>query len=474
MPNPHFKIKVTQRSKGQSAVAGAAYQSGDNLFSEYDQRRKNYHNKQGILHAEILLPSHVPREYADREKLWNSVEEIENQWNSQLARRFVVALPREVPAEMYPEMVREYCEKFFVEKGMICDFAIHNTENDNPHVHIMLTLRAMDENGKWMPKSKKVYDLDSDGNRIRLPSGNWKSHKENTVDWNEQSYAEIWRSGWADIQNKYLELNNRQERVDLRSYKRQGIDKVPTVHMGASVTQMERRGIETNVGNLNRDIQSINRILYAIRKKIKSLTSWIAEFKESAKERQSDHAEQNASPYLGELLNRYMDLRKEERSGWSKFGQSKGNIADMKAVSKAIAYLQNNKLNSLDELDAKIADIGARAGAVNKSIRVAERRIRDIAQIQKSIATCLENKDIRDKYARIGWKTRKALYYESHKEEIDAYNKSFRLLKKMGVELNADISGLKKESAVLTKTIADNKEKLNAINEELKPLKQVR
>ena len=178
--NPHFEIKITKRSKRQSAVAGAAYQSGENLFSEYDQKHKDYRKKEGVVYTEIMLPSHVPPKYADREQLWNAVEAVENQWNSQLARRFVVALPREAPTEMYPQMMQEYCREHFVSKGMCCDFAIHDPDppGHNPHCHIMLTMRAIDENGKWLPKSRKVYDLDENGERIRPPSGNWKSHKE--------------------------------------------------------------------------------------------------------------------------------------------------------------------------------------------------------------------------------------------------------------------------------------------------------
>ena len=107
---------------------------------------------------------------------------------------------------------------FFVSKGMIADFAIHDKGGGNPHAHILLTVRAMHEKGKWLPKSRKVYDLDKNGERIRLASGRWKSHKENTVDWNDRKYAEIWRQGWADMANRYLEANDRPERLDLRSY----------------------------------------------------------------------------------------------------------------------------------------------------------------------------------------------------------------------------------------------------------------
>ena len=154
-------------------MAGAAYQSGEKLFSEYDQKTKNYSGKRGILYTEIMLPAHAPPEYANRETLWNSVEAAEKQWNAQLARRFVLALPKEVSPEQYPQMVRDYCEKHFVSKGMIADFAIHDPAppGHNVHCHVMLTLRAMDETGKWLPKSRKVYDLDENGERIRSSHG---------------------------------------------------------------------------------------------------------------------------------------------------------------------------------------------------------------------------------------------------------------------------------------------------------------
>ena len=230
IPCPHFKITIVKRSQGQSAVAGAAYQSGERLFSEYDQRTKFYNKKKELVHAEIMLPSYAPPGYADRATLWNAVEAVENQWNSQLARRIVLAFPVEVPKEQYLSMIKEFCQEQFVSKGMIADFAIHDKGDGNPHAHILLTLRAMDEHGKWLPKARKVYDLDENGERIRLASGNWKCHKENTVDWNDQKYAEVWRHGWETITNRYLEAAGRPERVDLRSFERQGIDSVRWWH----------------------------------------------------------------------------------------------------------------------------------------------------------------------------------------------------------------------------------------------------
>ena len=227
LPCPHYDIRIVQRSENESAVAAAAYQSGEKLFSEYDQEQKYYSHKSEIVHKEIMLPPHAPSEYADRNTLWNAAEAVEKQWNSQLARRVILAIPRELPTEQYADLLRDYCREFFVSKGMCADFAIHNKGDGNPHAHILLTMRAMDEKGKFLPKSRKVYDLDENGERIRLPSGRWKSHKENTVDWNDQKYAEIWRQGWSDTVNRYLEAAGRTERLDLRSYARQGIDKIP-------------------------------------------------------------------------------------------------------------------------------------------------------------------------------------------------------------------------------------------------------
>ena len=126
MPCPHNEITIVQRSQRQSAVAAAAYQSGEKLFCEYDQQVKHYPEKRGIVHNEILLPANAPPEYADRNTLWNAAEAVEKQWNSQLARRWVLTIPREIPPDQYAVLVREFCEQQFVSKGMIADFAIHD------------------------------------------------------------------------------------------------------------------------------------------------------------------------------------------------------------------------------------------------------------------------------------------------------------------------------------------------------------
>ena len=316
IPCPHFKITIVKRSQGQSAVAGAAYQSGERLFSEYDQKTKFYNKKKELVHAEIMLPSYAPPGFADRQILWNAVEAVENQWNSQLARRIVLAFPVEVPKEQYLSMIKEFCQEQFVSKGMIADFAIHDKGDGNPHAHILLTLRAMDEHGKWLPKARKVYDLDENGERIRLASGNWKCHKENTVDWNDQKYAEVWRHSWEVVTNRYLEAAGRPERVDLRSFERQGIQQIPTVHLGPAAHQMEKRGVKTFLGNLNRDIRAANSLMQSIRSAIRGLQHWIADLNEK-KQLLLDALEKAKEPTLSDLLVDYFNLRNEQRSDWS-------------------------------------------------------------------------------------------------------------------------------------------------------------
>ena len=379
---------------------------------------------------------------------------------------------------MYPQMMQEYCREHFVSKGMCCDFAIHDPDppGHNPHCHIMLTMRAIDENGKWLPKSRKVYDLDENGERIKLPSGNWKSHKEDTVDWNEQYHAEEWRHGWELVQNKYLELAGSPERVDMRSYERQGLDKIPTVHMGAAVCALERKGIETNIGNLNRDIKAANRMMSAIRSTIQNLRNWIADIVEATKEAfaETEAQAKNTSPDLVLLLRDYLNLRKAERSDWSRYGQQKGTTDDLKAVSKAIIYLKEHELFTLEDLDSTLQGMSEKAKGIHADMKKASARMKVITGIQNAVADCQTHKAVHDKYLKIGWKTRQAAFAESHKDELDSFNKAFRYLKKQGVDLNVNLDSLQAEYDKLKATHTELARQLAAAKEELQPMKDIR
>ena len=361
---------------------------------------------------------------------------------------------------------------------MCCDFAIHDPDppGHNPHCHIMLTMRTIDENGKWLPKSRKVYDLDENGERIKLPSGRWKSHKEDTVDWNEQYHAEEWRHGWEVIQNKYLELAGSAERVDMRSYERQGLGIIPTVHMGAAVCALERKGIETNIGNLNRDIKAANRMMNAIRSTIRNLRNWIADILEVTKEvfAEMEAEKKNASPTLSALLSDYLNLRKVERIDWSRYGKQKATADDLKAVSKAMIYLKEHELFTLEDLDTALQGMNEKARAINADMKKASARMKVITGIQNAVADCQTHKAVHDKYLKIGWKARQAAFAESNKDELDSFNRAYRYLKKQGVDLNVDLEALQAEYDTLQAAHAELAGQLASIKEELQPMKDIR
>ena len=241
MPCPTGSFKIISRGKGQSCMASCAYYSGEKKYSEYECCWKYPHSSPArVKWVEVMLPSNAPRAYADPQMLWNAVDAAETSVNAQTARSMLFALPRELTDEQNLALVRDFCQREFVDKGMVCNFFYHDKGDGNPHVHIMLTLRAMDENGKWLPKSKNVYALDENGNRICTPNGSWKRVKVNTVDWNERRYGEIWRQDWAAAQNAALEAAGRMERVDMRSLERQGVeDRLPQKHLGSTASALE-------------------------------------------------------------------------------------------------------------------------------------------------------------------------------------------------------------------------------------------
>lgn len=247
----HCSIQIASRSDGKSAVAMAAYRSGDRLTDERTGEQK-YYARDVVPETAIMAPDYSPAWVYDRERLWNEVEKIEKQKNAQLCREMNVALPVELSHEQQQLLLANYCKQMFVDQGMVVDVAIHRDDINNPHAHIMLTMRPFNPDGTWGAKSKKEYILDPNGEKIKLQSGQYKSFKVRTTDWDQKETLEGWRSSWTDHANRSLELAGSKERIDHRSLIDQGIDRIPTVHEGPTVRQMESRGIQTDRGNLNR------------------------------------------------------------------------------------------------------------------------------------------------------------------------------------------------------------------------------
>ena len=473
----HCSIKIVSRGKGKSAVAAAAYRSGEKLTNEWDGLTHDYTKKGGVIHSEILLPAHAPPAFSDRSTLWNSVELSEKSNNAQLAREVEIALPVELSREEQTRLVREYCSSQFVSKGMIADFNLHDTGGGNPHAHILLTMRPLDEKGAWLPKSKKEYVLDENGEKIRLPSGRYKTRKVDLVDWNHRENAEVWRRAWADLANEYLEKNNRPERIDHRSYERQGIDQIPTVHVGVSATQMEKKGIVTERGELNRNIKAANRILREIRRLVRGLKDWIAELKErktALLEALAEARAQASEPTIPQLLARYMEQRGEERADWTSKGKLKGAVSDFNKVQAAMEFLRQKEISTVETLDRQLDGISETAVAIRDSMRKAERRIKDIDTLLSHIGNYEKHKPVYKEYAAIGWKKQKEKFAEAHRGELDAYRAAARYVKTHLPGTSYSRKELDAERKDLAAALPGKREELEAVQADVRTLRDVR
>ena len=473
----HCSIKIVSRGKGKSAVAAAAYRSGEKLTNEWDGLTHDYTKKGGVVHSEILLPAHAPPAFSDRSILWNSVELSEKSNNAQLAREVEIALPVELSREEQTRLVREYCSSQFVSKGMIADFNLHDTGGGNPHAHILLTMRPLDEKGAWLPKSKKEYVLDENGEKIRLPSGRYKTRKVDLVDWNDRENAEVWRRAWADLANEFLERNDCPERIDHRSYERQGIDQLPTVHVGVSATQMEKKGIVTERGELNRSIKAANRILREIRRLVRGLKDWIAELKErkaALLEALAEARAQASEPTIPQLLARYMEQRGEERADWTSKGKLKGAVSDFNKVQAAMEFLRQKEISTVETLDRQLDGISETAVAIRDSMRKAERRIKDIDTLLSHIGNYEKYKPVYKEYAAIGWKKQKEKFAEAHRGELDAYRAAARYVKTHLPGTSYSRKELEAERKDLAAALPGKREELEAVQADVRTLRDVR
>jgi predicted nucleic acid-binding Zn-ribbon protein len=473
----HCSIKIVSRGKGKSAVAAAAYRSGEKLTNEWDGLTHDYTKKGGVVHSEILLPAHAPPAFSDRSTLWNSVELSEKSNNAQLAREVEIALPVELSREEQTRLVREYCSSQFVSKGMIADFNLHDTGGGNPHAHILLTMRPLDEKGAWLPKSKKEYVLDENGEKIRLPSGRYKTRKVDLVDWNNRENAEVWRRAWADLANEFLAQNNRPERIDHRSYERQGIEQIPTVHVGVSATQMEKKGIVTERGEMNRNIKAANRILREIRRLVRGLKDWIAELKErktALLEALTEARAQASEPTIPQLLARYMEQRGEERADWTSKGKLKGAVSDFNKVQAAMEFLRQKEISTVETLDRQLDGISETAVAIRDSMRKAERRIKDIDTLLSHIGNYEKYKPVYREYAAIGWKKQKEKFAEAHRGELDAYRAAARYVKAHLPGTSYSRKELEAERKDLAAALPGKRDELEAVQADVRTLRDVR
>ena len=317
----HLEAKVVGRGAGRSAVAASAYLSCSRLYNDYDGIQHDYTKKQGLVWQEVFLPEYAPQEWQDREKLWNAVEEVETAKDSRLAREFVVALPIELSREQQIELLQDFIREQFVSDGMCADAAIHDTDGHNPHAHILLTVRPLDERGKWQYKTEKEYLCMRNGEERGFTAAEFKSAqndgwekqypykvgkkkvymtpsaaeaqeliradkhpkstpygRQNPISerWNSEEQLVSWRVAWADVTNRYLESAGREERIDHRSNAARGLDEIPTIHEGVTAQALERKGIVSDRCELNRQIRADNALLRELKAEIKKLAALVA------------------------------------------------------------------------------------------------------------------------------------------------------------------------------------------------------
>ena len=314
----HLEAKVVSRGNGRSAVAASAYLSCTNILNDYDGVRHDYTRKKGLVWREVFLPEFAPQEWQDRGVLWNAVEENEKTKDSRLAREFVPALPVELSKEQWQRLLSDFINDQFVADGMCADVAIHDPDPPgyNPHAHIMLTVRPLDENGKWQYKTEKEYlcmkdseergftaaefkAAQADGwekqyqykvgkkkiymtpsaaeaqgyERVNKYPKSTKYGRQNPISerWNSEEQLVEWRKAWADVTNRYLEQYGHDARIDHRSHAERGLTEQPTIHEGVVARALEKKGIVSDRCELNRQIKADNALLRELKDTVKKL-----------------------------------------------------------------------------------------------------------------------------------------------------------------------------------------------------------
>ena len=469
----HFSVNIISRGKGKSAVASAAYISGEKIKNEWDGVTHDYTRKQGVISKEIFLPDHAPKEYKDRKTLWNSVELFEKNSNAQLARNFIISLPKELSIEENKKMIEEYIQTNFVKEGMIVDLAIHDESregNQNIHAHIMTIVRPINEDGTWGQKSKKEYILDEKGEKILNKNGKPKTRKGERTTWNDKVNVEKWRENFSDLCNKYLERAGAEKRVDHRSFKRQGIKQIPTIHLGASASAMERKGIRTEKGDINREIKKQNELLKNIGNEIKKITSWLVGFKDKLKESYKEYKDQSKKQIenesglfnLYEYLSFYQEMQENNRAELSFYGKRNKAIYNLKRYASGINYLRENKIKTISDLQGHINTLRSKNSEIYKTIKENSQKIEDLNKCLAYAKTVRKTKATYQEYE--SKKIFKESFYKNNQKEIDQHIRARNLIEKISGKKNLR----EKEWLGEIKNLEDEISKLNTESEKIR------
>ena len=438
-------------------MASAAYRAGEKLHSEYYGEDSDYTNKGGVIYTEIFLPPHAPREYADRETLWNAVEKVEKGKKAQLAYSFDISFQNEFSQEENIALARQFLTEHFVSRGMVVDFAVHEPEREegginNPHFHFLCPIRPIEQNGKWGLKQKREYVLNEHGNRIPDGKGDYVFNAVPITDWGAADTLEFWREQWAVMCNAKFEEKGLDVRIDHRSYERQGIELLPTVHEGPTVRAMEKKGINTEKGEFNRWIKATNAFIRNLRKNLSALLETIKEIKAELDKPQSD-------PVIIPL-QRYFDMRN------AKAYSQKAKVSNLKELNAMVNYLKASEIYTIEDLERSVSMLRDTVDELKVTMDKETTRMKEIRKMPGYASILKELKPIVDGLQKIKFDKAKAKYKAEHEKEFKQYYAVRRKLLEVCPDGKYDQKHLDKEYAALEQAHAETYAKFKAIREE--------
>ena len=442
-------------------MASAAYRAGEKLHSEYYGEDSDYTRKGGVICSEILLPSHAPPEYADRETLWNAVEKAERGKKAQLAYSFDIALQNEFSLQENIDLARKFLLEQFVSRGMIVDFAVHQPDKEdggisNPHFHVMCPIRPLDENGKWGNKQQREYLLDENGERICDEAGNYVFNAVPTTDWGKPETLEEWRQAWADLCNAKFAEKDLDCRIDHRSYERQGIEQIPTVHEGPSVRAMEAKGIRTDKGDLNRFIRKTNALLREAKEKITALIGWLKDVKAEL--------DRPLSPTLNDLLSLHCANR--NKGAYS----AKAKTANLKRHAEAFSFLQSKNLYTVDDLENTLHAMQSKIDTLKTSASAKQSRIKELDELLRMAQYYVDGKSVADKLGGIRFEKSRQKYKSEHDDTLRTFYMAERKLKPYFKDGKLPITAWRREREQLEQKYRDIQTELSPLYADVKKL----
>ena len=457
----HFHVTQIKRSAGQSAVAAAAYRAGEKLHSEYYGEISDYTRKGGVICSEILLPSHAPPEYADRETLWNAVEKAERGKKAQLAYSFDIALQNEFSMQENIDLARQFLLDNFVNRGMVADFAVHQPDKEdggisNPHFHVMCPIRPIELDGRWGNKQRREYVLDEHGERVLDEAGNYVFNAVSTTDWGKPETLEAWRHAWAEMCNAKFAEKGFDCRIDHRSFARQGVEQIPTQHEGSTVRAMEAKGIRTDKGDLNRFIRKINALLREAKEKIATLIGWLKDVKAELAKPQP--------PMLNDLLALHCANR--NKGAYS----NKAKNANLQRYAEAFSFLQSKKLYTVDDLETTLHAMQDKIDTLKKSASSRQARIKEVDELLRMVDYYKSGKSAADKLKSIRFEKSRQKYKAEHDDGLRTFYMAERKLKPYFKDGKLPITAWRREREQLEQEYKDIQTELSPLHADAKKL----